>query len=134
PYQAPRNEPTLLDKIRDGKEDEPSDNFNSSYYGGEVIPKNETPEQAKRRIYNRSRRMADILSLRKERIETSLEIRRARTSMPETASVQVVQAPEASREGPTQGAGRKGVWSWFGWGATLAGLALVIRPTSVPKE
>src|SRR4051812_26558083 len=58
-YQAPRNEPTLLDRVREGKEEEPPDNSNSFYYS-DPIPKDETPEHAKRRIYLKSRRVADV--------------------------------------------------------------------------
>jgi len=128
PYQAPRNEPTLLDRIRDGKDEDPGDSVNS-LYGIDPAPKNETPEQAKRRIYNHSRRTADVLSLRKERIETRLEILRANSSTPESASVQVVQAPEAVSQSQVHAGGRgKSGWTWVGWGAMMAGLILIIRP------
>jgi len=125
-YQPPRNEPTLLDRIRDGKEEEPPDNNNSFYYS-DPIPKDETPEHAKRRIYLRSKRVADILNLRKERIESRLEFERARNSVPETPSVQVVQAPQAVSQqsiGPPQ---KKGRWSYAGWGFILAGAFCIFR-------
>jgi hypothetical protein len=127
PYQAPRNEPTLLDRIRDGKDEDPVDSANS-LYGMDTAPKNETPDQAKRRIFNHSRRTADILSLRKERIETRLEILRAHSSTPESASVQVVQAPEALQSPARAGSRGKSPWTWMGWAAVMAGLILIIRP------
>jgi hypothetical protein len=126
-YQPPRNEPTLLDRIRDGKEEEQPDT-SSSFYNSDPVPKDETPEHAKRRIYLRSRRVADTLSLRKERFETRLEILRARSSTPESASVQVVQAPEAIRQRSTVSSRRNKGWSFAGWGGIIAGAVLLLRP------
>lgn len=114
-YTPPKPEPTLLDRINDGKEDEERDTGTSSLYSYDPVPKNETPEQAKRRIYLRSRRIADVLSLRKERAEMRLEVLRARSSTPESATVQVVQSPEAiPQKSIRRSTGNKG-WAVAGW-------------------
>jgi hypothetical protein len=129
-YQPPKNEPTLLDRIREGKEEEQPDNT-SSFYNSDPVPKDETPEHAKRRIYLRSRRVADALSLRKERFEARLAILRARSSTPESASVQVVQAPEAARQRSHVSRMRNSAWSFAtsfaGWGAIIGGAILLLR-------
>ena len=105
----------------EGKEEEPPDTTSSSYYYSEPAPRNETPEQAKRRIYLRSRRLADVLTTRKERIEAQLEYERSRTSTTESAKVQVVQQPEAVLGGgPTQSTPEKRS-SFPGWLAIGAG-------------
>ena len=120
-YVPTRNDPTLLDRLREGKEEEPPDTTSSSYYYSEPAPRNETPEQAKRRIYLRSRRLADVLTTRKERIEAQLEYERSRTSTTESARVQVVQQPEAVLGGgPTQSTPEKRS-SFPGWLAIGAG-------------
>ena len=94
-YQPPKPEPTLLDRIRDGKEDEVNDNTDSLYSYDPTPPKNETPEQAKRRIYLKARRVADVLTVKKQRVLFALERERTRTATPQSATVQVVQMPQA---------------------------------------
>jgi hypothetical protein len=91
-YQPTRTERTLLDRIREGKEEDQSDN--TSYYYDPPPPKDETPEQAKRRIYLKNRRAVSVLTARKERYLTQLEYERARTSTPQSATIQVVQQPQ----------------------------------------
>ena len=124
-YSPPRSEPTLLDRIREGKEEEENDTSNS-LYSYDPVPKNETPAQAKRRIYLRSRRVADVLSLRKERIETRLEIERARHSTPESASIQVVQAPEAALQSNLGSSRPNKRWSAVGWACIILGITSLV--------
>ena len=125
-YTPPKPEPTLLDRINDSKEEEESDTSTSSLYSYDPIPKNETPEQAKRRIYLRSRRMADVLSLRKERTEMRLEVLRARSSTPESATVQVVQTPEAIPQTSVGRGKSSSGWLVAGWGSILAGVIFLL--------
>jgi hypothetical protein len=120
-YVPTRNDPTLLDRLREGKEEEPPDTTSSSLYYSEPAPRNETPEQAKRRIYLRSRRLADVLTTRKERIEANLEYERSRTSTAESARVQVVQQPEAVLGGLPAHATTEKRSSFPGWLAIGAG-------------
>jgi len=119
-YAPPKPEPTLLDRINDNKEEEEPDNA-SSLYSYDPVPKNETPEQAKRRIYLHARRTADVLNMRKQRAEARLDYLRARSSTPESATVQVVQTPEAiSRKSRVSSPAKKG-WAIAGWACIFGG-------------
>src|SRR5580765_4332992 len=120
-YTPPKAEPTLLDRIRDGKEEEEPDT-SSAFSSYDSVPKNETPEQAKRRIYLRSRRVADVLSYRKERAEARLEYLRARSSTPESATVQVVQTPEAIKQTAVARSKSSNGWAMAGWICITAGV------------
>jgi hypothetical protein len=116
-YQTSRSERTLLDRITEGKEDDQPEN--TSYYYDPPPPKDETPTQAKRRIYLKNRRVAEVLTTRKARIQTRLEIERGKTSTPESATVQVVQQPQPV-EAVTASTPRRSNKSWyFAGGACL---------------
>lgn len=123
-YAPPRAERTLLDRINNDKEAEETENTDSFF---SRPPKDETPAQAKRRIYFRSRRVADILSLRKQRIEYRLEIERSRTSTPESPSVQVVQTPEAILQAALAPKSERNRLSFPGWGFVFGGIVLFLR-------
>ena len=133
-YTPPRNEPTLLDRIREGKEEEPPDN-SSTLYGNDPAPRNETPEQAKRRIYLRSRRVAEVLSLRKERLEARLDYERTRTSTSESPRAQVIQQPEAVHQGytsrPASPPAKRG--TMVGWSCIVASVLLLLRAVAGRK-
>jgi len=134
-YVAPRNESTLLDRIREGKEEEPPDNNSTFYYGNEPAPKNETPEQAKRRIYLKARRAAEVFGMRKERLEARLEYERSRTSTTESARTQVVQQPEAVLQatGVHRAAAPKGPML-AGWGCIAFGGLFLVGSVLAPRQ
>ena len=119
-YQPPKEEPTLLDRIRDGKEDEATD-YDSSAYSNDPVPKNETPEQAKKRIYLRSVRVADVLTLRKRRIEAQLAIERSRTATATPTTVQIIQQPQLDDTPAPPPKTNRG-WVWVGAACLMAGV------------
>ncbi len=132
-YVPPRPDPTLLDRIRDAKEEDEPENT-SSLFNSDPVPKNETPEEAKRRIFLKSRRLADVLSYRKQRAEARLEIERRRHSTSESASVQVVQAPEAIPQTSSAASRPARAWSVAGWTCIAFGLIGFIRSKSAPPS
>jgi hypothetical protein len=132
-YVPPRPDPTLLDRIRDGKEEDEPGNT-SSLFNSDPVPKNETPEEVKRRIYLKSRRLAEVLSYRKQRAEARLEIERRRHSTSESASVQVVQTPEAIPQTSTAASRPGRAWSVVGWTCVALGLIGFVRSRSAPAS
>src|SRR6185369_2780416 len=104
----------------------------SSYYYDPPPPKDETPEQAKRRIYLKNRRAAEVLALRKQRIEARLDIERSRTSTPQSATVQVVQQPQPAEPVTAAPPRRNKTWSFAGAACLLLGVVSLTRRSPLP--